>query len=340
MRTGGFRSAVVLALCVALIPAAVLALTFYAPFVERLPASSLSVPLVRGACVAALAAVAVLFALRGRIGALLQRLDAHVHAEAARATVPAPGETPRSVTRVLVLVAIAMGVVAVTLAVASPTAYRAFIKEDGIVEYGSALGWLSAALCGVAALPLDRRRFGMKMLFYALFVGFLVFAGGEEISWGQRILGYQTPETLAAVNKQREVNIHDIGSITVFANAFFVVTTVCCLVIPWLLRRAPAWRIYLRQLNLPIIDPMVARVYTIGLTVWVIVGVRFGTLGFSPLSLWHEYTQLDDEIWEFYAALGFCALAALDLAHRVRESRRRPEAPDAVSHAQRRAGAP
>jgi len=330
MRTVAPRTAVAVAVCVALIPAAVLALTFYGPFVQRLPASSLSLPLVRGGSVVALAAVALLFALRGRIGTLLQRLDAHVHAEAARAAVPAPGETPRPVALALVLIAVAMGVVAVSLAVASPTAYRAFIREDGIVEYGSALAWLSAALCGVAALPLDRRRFGMKILCYALFVGFLVFAGGEEISWGQRILGYQTPEALAAVNKQREVNVHDIGSITLFANAFFLVTTVCCLVIPWLLQRAPAWRRYLRELNLPIVDPMVARVYTIGLAAWVIVGVRFGTLGFWPLSLWHQYTQMDDEIWEFYAALGFCALAAFDLAHRVRESRRTPAARGAV----------
>ncbi|HYT83488.1 MAG TPA: hypothetical protein VEK86_08550, partial [Gemmatimonadales bacterium] len=61
----------------------------------------------------------------------------------------------------------------------------------------------------------------------------------------------------------------------------------------------------------------VARVYGIGLVAWVVVGLRFGTLGFSPLSLWGYYTQIDDEIWEFFAAFGFFSLAALDLAHRL-----------------------
>src|SRR5439155_1046050 len=148
-----------------------------------------------------------------------------------------------------------------------------------------------------------------------------VFCGGEEISWGQRLLHYQTPAWLAS-NKQHEINLHDIGSISVNENAFFVFTTLCCLVGPWLLARAPAWRVYLRRLNAPIMDPVVAQVYGIGLAAWVVVGVRFGTLGFSPLSLWGYYTQMDDEIWEFYSALGFCALTALDLAHRLAESRR------------------
>jgi len=37
------------------------------------------------------------------------------------------------------------------------------------------------------------------------------FAGGEEISWGQRIFNIQTPEALAEVNVQGETNIHNIS---------------------------------------------------------------------------------------------------------------------------------
>src|SRR5438046_2372573 len=183
------------------------------------------------------------------------------------------------------------------------------------------LAWLAAAACALTALSLDSHQFGRKLAFYLPLIALFVFCGGEEISWGQRLLHYQTPAWLAS-NKQHEINLHDIGSISVNENAFFVFTTLCCLVGPWLLARAPAWRVYLRRLNAPIMDPVVAQVYGIGLAAWVVVGVRFGTLGFSPLSLWGYYTQMDDEIWEFYAALGFCALTALDLAHRLAESRR------------------
>src|SRR6266516_2069784 len=293
-----------------LIPAAVLALTFHPPFVQRLTwhGTGRSVPLVRVACIVSLAALALLFVFRSRLGALRDRLDAYVRAAA-------------------------VAVVAVALAFASPPAFRAFIAEDGIVEYASSLSWLAAAACALTALSLDTRQFGRKLAFYLPLIALCVFCGGEEISWGQRLLHYQTPDWMAS-NKQHEINLHDIGSISVTENAFFVFTTLCCLAGPWLLARAPAWRVYLRRLNAPIVDPVVARVYGIGLAAWVVVGLRFGTLGFSPLSLWGYYTQMDDEIWEFYAALGFLALAALDLTHRLAETRRTRVPP---SYAQRAA---
>ena len=33
---------------------------------------------------------------------------------------------------------------------------------------------------------------------------------GEEISWGQRILGFGTPEVLMEINHQQEFNLHNI----------------------------------------------------------------------------------------------------------------------------------
>lgn len=39
-----------------------------------------------------------------------------------------------------------------------------------------------------------------------------VYFAGEEISWGQHLLGWQTPEELKAINDQRETNLHNISS--------------------------------------------------------------------------------------------------------------------------------
>ena len=297
------------------VPATVLALTFHPILAHRR-----SVVLARVACLVALAALGVVFALRRQLEALLDRLDARVRA-AATARPDMPGETPLRSGATLAGVAFFFAVVSVALAVTSTPAFQRFIAEDGIIEYGSSLSWFGAAACALAALRLDRRQLRTKLAFYLPLIAIWVLAGGEEISWGQRLLHFQTPVALAA-NKQHEANLHDIGSISVSENAFFVFTTVCCLVVPWLLARAPAWRVYLRRLNAPIVDPFVARLYGIGLAAWLIVGVRFGTLGFSPLSLWGHYSQSDDEIWEFFAAFSFFALAALDLAHRLREQRR------------------
>src|SRR5213595_3677462 len=137
-----------------LIPAAVLALTFYPPFVQRLTwhGTGRSVPEVRVACVVSLAALALLFVFRKRLEALLDRLDADA-------------ATPRGPYVVLVALAIVIAMVAVALAFASPPQFRAFIAEDGLVEYASALAWLAAAACALTALSLDSHQFGRKLAF-------------------------------------------------------------------------------------------------------------------------------------------------------------------------------
>ena len=37
-------------------------------------------------------------------------------------------------------------------------------------------------------------------------------AFGEEISWGQRILGIETPESLEGINDQGETNLHNLST--------------------------------------------------------------------------------------------------------------------------------
>lgn len=47
--------------------------------------------------------------------------------------------------------------------------------------------------------------------FYVLILSVVLFFGaGEEISWGQRILGFSTPETIKDINIQNEFNVHNL----------------------------------------------------------------------------------------------------------------------------------
>jgi len=39
-----------------------------------------------------------------------------------------------------------------------------------------------------------------------------VYFAGEELSWGQHLFGWDTPEYLEAVNDQEETNLHNISS--------------------------------------------------------------------------------------------------------------------------------
>jgi hypothetical protein len=93
-------------------------------------------------------------------------------------------------------------------------AFKALTGEDGIAE---TLQVLCYALALAGSLVLARRlrtrgRGGLGGLYLLLAAG-LFFLIGEELSWGQRLAGWSTPEALEAVNKQGETNLHNIEGV-------------------------------------------------------------------------------------------------------------------------------
>jgi hypothetical protein len=91
-------------------------------------------------------------------------------------------------------------------------------EEDGGFESLGALGFLvGSVLCFLAFLRTRRAPHGtygrVKQGSILLLALGLFFAAGEEISWGQRILGLGTPESLSEVNAQDELNIHNLGAL-------------------------------------------------------------------------------------------------------------------------------
>lgn len=54
---------------------------------------------------------------------------------------------------------------------------------------------------------------------FALVLGVLyglayIWAGGEEISWGQRIIGFESPEYFRENNDQQEFTFHNLVTVT------------------------------------------------------------------------------------------------------------------------------
>ncbi|HYI98122.1 MAG TPA: hypothetical protein VEX36_00360 [Thermoleophilaceae bacterium] len=90
------------------------------------------------------------------------------------------------------------------------------IQEDGIVEWVGTLGFLVASGCFLAAFLLTRRtenrsRYTLVKRLSLLALALLLFVfAGEEISWGQRLLGLETPESLQTANVQSETNLHNL----------------------------------------------------------------------------------------------------------------------------------
>ena len=115
-----------------------------------------------------------------------------------------------------VLVGLLMVGAYATLALPGDTV-DALIEEDGFFEWAGTLGLFAASAAFViAGLRLrragsDGRMSALKPWIFFLLGAGLFFAAGEEISWGQRLLGVETPDSLKEANDQDEINIHNLG---------------------------------------------------------------------------------------------------------------------------------
>lgn len=195
-------------------------------------------------------------------------------------------------------------------------AYTQLIKEDGIVEYSSSLFWFFSAV--IMCLHLIKQSRGItnqyEFIFSILLTMFFIVCAGEEISWGQRLFSIETPEFMKTINVQNEITLHNIGSISVFGNIFFLITLFFFLFIPFLIQKNVQLKQLLLFLHFPIANRFATYVFSISLFTWVFIGIRFGTLGFHPFSIYPEqyYTQMDDEIFELLSAYSFLSFSLLN----------------------------
>lgn len=97
-----------------------------------------------------------------------------------------------------------------------PSIIAAMIPEDHYFEIvGASSLFLTSILFlygfSLARKTLDKTWVSLAKQLVYLGLAILFFIGaGEEISWGQRILGFETPEAITQVNRQEEFNIHNL----------------------------------------------------------------------------------------------------------------------------------
>ncbi len=122
----------------------------------------------------------------------------------------------------------------------SNSVYNSLVKEDGIIEYLTAIFLLSISIFLIKKLlemkdSISVNNFGIIMFSIIFFFGF-----GEEISWGQRIFNIETPPFFSENNLQSETNIHNlmIGGVKlnklIFTNGLFFIFSFYFLATPYL----------------------------------------------------------------------------------------------------------
>lgn len=134
-----------------------------------------------------------------------------------------------------------------------PGHFVTLCDEDGIIENLTSLAFLIA---GLVFLYHAFKGKAHKLLTAGLGV-LAIVAAGEEISWGQRIFGIQTPDAVREVNVQYELNFHNLewiqGHYRIAMLGFLIAF---CLLLPMAVRYresarqlAARWRLPLFPLN-------------------------------------------------------------------------------------------
>jgi len=132
------------------------------------------------------------------------------------------GITPR-VALALFLIPLVGGVAVVAARVSGPL-FEFLTDEDHLLEWMQVAFYAAAAVFGFFnAVRLWRSGDRMPSLAWFAFTLGCVFVTGEEISWGQRIFGWATPESFRHINRQAETTLHNIRTVLNGVNAVLLV---------------------------------------------------------------------------------------------------------------------
>lgn len=93
----------------------------------------------------------------------------------------------------------------------APQVHQRFLRgEDKLVEWVTFAGFAGASGAVFAALRF-RRAMPRGIPWFLAGLGLFFFlCAAEEISWGQRVIGFETPDSIRSQNEQDEFNLHNL----------------------------------------------------------------------------------------------------------------------------------
>jgi hypothetical protein len=150
---------------------------------------------------------------------------------------------------------------------ADPAWFERLIQEDGIVENWTALTLAAASLLCFHLRARHRRSDALRGRTW-LFLGLLLAFGAlEEISWGQRVFGWESPRWFMEHNAQHETNLHNLRfqgvklNKWIFGKGLAVVLLVYMGILPLLYPRIARLRASVDRIGLPLARGRLVLVY-------------------------------------------------------------------------------
>ncbi|MFQ5603859.1 MAG: hypothetical protein ACE5HS_11370 [bacterium] len=130
-------------------------------------------------------------------------------------------------------------------------AYKWFTGEDRFAENLQVLFWGVAFVLNLLVVKYKYHE-GDKIiasLYLILSVG-IFFLIGEELSWGQRIFGWVTPDSMRIINKQEETNIHTIYGVDTMFKWMHLIIGAYGTFLPLLVMRSKSLKKYQAPLSM------------------------------------------------------------------------------------------
>jgi len=195
-------------------------------------------------------------------------------------------------------------------------------REDGLFEYFSATILLITSLIFLLIFFLKRHILYL-FLFCLFFFGF-----GEEISWGQRMLLFETPEFVKKVNTQSEFNIHNlkifmpktphspkeyIAKLLDMNVMFKIFYLSWCFFLPLLYSYFKFVKTISLKINLPLPPISIGFFFVVNLMVYFAIKFHFTQTGREELTF-----RALQEASEFYASSVFLILSIYFLLNTIR----------------------
>jgi len=202
-------------------------------------------------------------------------------------------------------------VLSYTILLMGDSVYTYLTNEDGFFENLGALAFLVATVLLILTFFRSRiredssSRSAIKLIMYLVLAFALFFAAGEEISWGQRIVGIDTPESIRSVNFQGEMNIHNLDLFQVtpehnalrwFWNLFWLIFA---LVIPAAATIFKSRRRFIARF-IPVIPWTLGLIFMVNYLIWRII------YSLAPFEI---YKNFPEEIMESNLAVLFLVAA-------------------------------
>ena len=199
-------------------------------------------------------------------------------------------------------------------------------REDGLIENLTAMFFFLTSIFFFVIYFYKK-----QLIFLALFCVFFI-GGGEEISWGQRLLDFNTPKLIAENNIQGEFTFHNLNFFSAqnskneFETVFLKFISInflyklfwfiYCILLPVILPNSDSVRKIVHKINLPVPPFSIGIFFLIN---WLIFKI---TISFIPLAdKSGQYYSSMGEIYEFGSASLFMLLSIYFLLIFLRPSK-------------------